>query len=358
MSRVRVLVVDDSAYNRRTISELLEEIEGIEVVGKAVDGNDALRLVAELEPDLITLDLEMPRMDGFTFLRLLMARRPTPVIVVSGYANQENVFRALELGAVDFIAKPARMVTADLSSIRSEIRRVVNVARKLSPHSLGAARARVRSDSTRAPVAKVVTGGIPQRLVAIGASTGGPSALVEIFRHFPSTLRGAVIVAQHMPERFTTTFAERLDRVSGLSVREASGRTELFAGTALVCPGGRCLHVRREGERFFAEVVHPGPDDRYVPSVDRLFTSVAEAAGERAIAAVLTGMGDDGARGAVSLKARHGRVFIESPETAVIYGMPGAVERVGAFDEMLPLRQLGARLLDTAGFEGGGDASA
>src|SRR5690606_8270463 len=223
MSRVRVLVVDDSAYNRRAIAELLEEIEGIEVVGKAVDGNDALRLVTELEPDLVTLDLEMPRMDGYTFLRLLMARRPTPVIVVSGYANQENVFKALELGAVDFIAKPARMVTADLSGIRDELRRVVNVAKRLSPQSLAAPRAKIRTDPTRAPVAKVPKGGIPQHLVAIGASTGGPSALVEIFRHFPSQLNGAVVVAQHMPERFTTTFAERLDRVSGLSVREASG---------------------------------------------------------------------------------------------------------------------------------------
>jgi two-component system, chemotaxis family, protein-glutamate methylesterase/glutaminase len=358
MSRVRVLVVDDSAYNRRTIAELLEEIEGIEVVGKAVDGNDALRLVSELEPDLVTLDLEMPRMDGYTFLRLLMARRPTPVIVVSGYANQENVFKALELGAVDFIAKPARMVTADLSSIRGELRRVVNVAKRLSPQSLGAPRARIRSDSTRAPVAKVPKGGIPEHLVAIGASTGGPSALVEIFRHFPSKLNGAVVVAQHMPERFTTTFAERLDRVSGLSVREASGRTELIAGTALVCPGGRCLEVRREGERFFAEVVPPGTDDRYVPSVDRLFASVAQAAGDRAIAAVLTGMGDDGAKGALSLKASRARVFIESAETAVIYGMPGAVERAGAYDEILPLRLLGQRLLETAGWDGSAGPSA
>src|SRR5690606_39031976 len=156
---------------------------------------------------------------------------------------------------------------------------------------------------------------------------------------------------QHMPERFTTTFAERLDRVSGLSVREASGRTELVAGTALVCPGGRCLEVRREGERFIAEVVPPGAEDRYVPSVDRLFASVADSAGDRAIAAVLTGMGDDGAKGALSLKARRARVFIESPETAVIYGMPGAVERVGAFDEILPLRLLGQRLLETTGFD-------
>jgi two-component system, chemotaxis family, protein-glutamate methylesterase/glutaminase len=358
MSDVRVLVVDDSAYNRRTISDLLEEIEGIQVIGKAVDGNDALRLVTELEPDLVTLDLEMPRMDGYTFLRLLMARRPTPVIVVSGYANKENVFKALELGAIDFIAKPARMVTADLSAIRGELRRVVNVARKLSPHALGAGRARVRTDSTRAPAPKLVTGGVPRHIVAIGASTGGPSALVDIFRHFPSGLNGVVLVAQHMPERFTTTFAERLDRVSGLAVREASGRTELVAGTALVCPGGRCLVVRREGERFFADVVHPGVDDRYVPSVDRLFTSVAEAAGERAIGAVLTGMGDDGARGAQSLKSRHARVLVESAETAVIYGMPGAVERAGAFDEILPLRQLGIRLLDAVGFERDGGASA
>ncbi|NLY95329.1 MAG: chemotaxis-specific protein-glutamate methyltransferase CheB [Myxococcales bacterium] len=358
MRTLRAIVVDDSAYNRRTISDLLEEIDGVTVVGKAVDGNDALRLVTELEPDLVTLDLEMPRMDGYTFLRLLMARRPTPVIVVSGYANKENVFKALELGAVDFIAKPARMVTADLASIRGELQRVVNVVKKLSPQSLAQPRAKVRTDSTRAPTQKVPRGGAPQHVVAIGASTGGPSALVEVFRHFPPTLKGAVVVAQHMPERFTTTFAERLDRVSGLSVVEASGRTELVAGMALVCPGGKCLEVRREGDRLFAEVVAPNPDDRYIPSVDRLFESVAKAMGLRSIGVVLTGMGDDGAKGAQALKDRQARVFIESPETAVIYGMPGAVERVGAFDEILPLRLVGARVCEEVGVDSSGEPSA
>lgn len=348
MGTLRVLVVDDSAYNRRTISEMLDSFEGVEVVGKAVDGNDALRLIEEIEPDLVTLDLEMPRMDGFTFLRLLMATRPTPVIVISGYANKENVFKALELGAVDFIAKPARIVTSDLRSIEDELRRIVDLTKKIRRSSLGPKGIGSRSGAFRSPSAPPIERGAPDSLIVIGASTGGPSALVEVFRSFPPHLPACVLVAQHMPEKFTTTFAERLDRLGGIHVREAAGTVELRAGMGLVCPGGRSLVVDRDGDRLLAHVVSARPDDRYLPSVDRLFESAAEAMGERVIGAVLTGMGDDGARGAEALKKRGAKVLIESPETAVIYGMPSAVERVHAFDEIRPLKEIGPRLIENA----------
>jgi two-component system chemotaxis response regulator CheB len=353
MKPMRVLVVDDSAYNRRTISDMLCALPGVEVVGKAGDGDEALRLASELLPDLITLDLEMPRMDGFTFLRLLMARRPTPVVVVSGYSAKENVFRALELGAIDFIAKPSRTVASDLSSINEALSNMVQVIRQLAPPGLDPARrvAPVRSNETPAisrPEARA-EGAEPKKVVLIGSSTGGPTALIEVFRRISSLQSSSVVVAQHMPERFTKTFADRLDRIGGLRVFEASGVHRLEPGVAWICPGGKCIEIAHErGQGLVVKVVRPDANDRYLPSVDRLFASAAGVAGSKLIAAVLTGMGDDGAKGVLAVKNAGGVILAESPETAVIYGMPGAAVRTGAVDHHLPLRTLGDKLAELA----------
>lgn len=353
MKQLRVLVVDDSAYNRRTLTDLLSAIPNVEVVGKASDGDEALRLVSELQPDLITLDLEMPRMDGFTFLRLLMARRPTPVIVVSGYSAKENVFRALELGAIDFIAKPSRTVTSDLSGIQEDLANMVHMVRQLAPPGLDPGRRisprtgqefSVSNRDTQPPRTEAPE---PKSIVVIGSSTGGPTALVEVFRRLPPNANAAVLVAQHMPERFTKTFAERLDRLGGMRVREASSSHRLEAGVAYVCPGGRCLEVAGDARGgFVANVVKPEADDRYVPSVDRLFLSAAASVGSKLVSVVLTGMGDDGAKGVVAVKNAGGFVIAESPETAVIYGMPGSAARTGSVDQSLPLRALAERLAE------------
>lgn len=347
-SPLRVLVVDDSAYNRRAIATLLEQIDGVQVVGKAADGNEALKLTAQLEPDLITLDLEMPRMDGFTFLRLLMARRPTPVIVVSGYSAKENVFRALELGAVDFVSKPAASMASDLSSVGVELRDKVSLVRQLSRVGLIGARGQgTRISAFPPPVEaeaksrRAVAAGAVDNLIVIGASTGGPTALIEVFRKIPPQLSASILVAQHMPERFTRTFAERLDRLGRFRVEEARERTRLTPRLALICPGGRCLDVRPSEPSWDAVVVTPSADDRYIPSIDRLFRSAAAAAGKRVIGVVLTGMGSDGAKGVLAIKEAGGRVIAESAETAVIYGMPGAAVKSGAVDLELPIGEIG-----------------
>jgi two-component system chemotaxis response regulator CheB len=356
--KLRVMVVDDSAFNRRTIGDLLANINGVEVVGKAADGDEALKLAASLNPDLITLDLEMPRMDGFTFLRLIMARQPTPVIVVSGNSARENVFRALELGAIDFIAKPTRTIASDLSAIEQELAEKVAMVRQLTP----AGRDPRRRTNLRAATPGMFQPPAPEqraaapvvvdkdvnlsRLVVIGASTGGPSALVEVFSQFKPGANAAVVVAQHMPERFTKTFAERLNKLGGLKVSEAREFEPLHPGRAVLCPGGKCLEVVTFGNGFAASVVDPAPGDRFIPSVDRLFKSAAEVAGEKVLGVVLTGMGDDGARGVVAIKAHGGTVFAEAPETAVIYGMPGAAMRTGEVDKSLPLGALGAHLAE------------
>ncbi len=348
MRSLRVLVVDDSALNRRTLGDLLRATAGVEVVGTAVDGEQALRLSAELEPDLITLDLEMPRMDGFTFLRLLMASRPTPVIVISSHSAKDKVFRALELGAIDFIAKPDESVERDSSGaqqLKLQLDRMIDVVKQLSRSGVTPRRnvsRPITADASQPALAP--SPGLPSRVLAIAASTGGPSALMELFSALPPTGTGAIVVAQHMPERFTRTFAERLDKQSTFHVREAEQQFELYPHSALVCPGGRCLELERRGERLFARVVRPSPADRYAPSADRLFGSVARAMGERAVAVVLTGMGDDAAKGVVEIKQAGGRVLCEAEHTAVVYGMPKAAVQTGCVDEVLPLHELVARV--------------
>jgi len=341
MKDLRVLVVDDSAYNRRTLTEILRAVDGVEVAGKASDGDEALRMVRELAPDLVTLDLEMPRMDGFTFLRLLMAKRPTPVIVVSGYSNKENVFRALELGALDFVAKPTRTVTSDLHVIREELAQKVAMVRQLKPFSTDRKRVLTPVPNRPRKVEPHPSTHRPRHIVVVGASTGGPTALVRLFRRIPEDVDAAILVCQHMPPRFTKTFADRLNRLDGVKVREASGTHPLRRGEAWICPGGKCMEV---GFDLQAVVKDVEPGDRYVPSVDRLFQTAAKKLGDKCIGVILTGMGDDGAAGVEAVAKRGGRVLAESPESAVIYGMPGAAERTGHVTALLPLENLADQL--------------
>ncbi len=335
---LRVLVVDDSAYNRRSISEILASSPEVTVVGKAADGEEALRLVGVHHPDVITLDLEMPRMDGFTFLRILMSKMPTPVVVVSSYSQKENVFKALELGALDFVAKPDRYADAELAGIRAELVQKVLLARTLRPAAL-VARRRLESFSGVLPERRrsaLVTP--PRRLVAIASSTGGPTALMEVFSGLPESLPDAIVIAQHMPEKFTRTFAERLDRRSRIQVSEAQDFDAVGEASGFVCPGRKCMEVEAAtGGGLRIRIRTPTEADRYVPSADRLFASVARVAGVRAVGVILTGMGDDGVVGAREIIAAGGIVIAESESTAVVFGMPGAAVRAGVVTKTLAL---------------------
>ena len=348
MRELRVLVVDDSAFNRKRIAEILSTIEGVTVVGKAADGEEALRLVGELSPDLVTLDLEMPRMDGFSFLRFVMAKRPVPVIVVSSHAAKQDVFRALELGALDFVAKPSAAPGERLNEIRDELIAKVEMVQRLRPSVRDEGARRTVStmlrtapkDDTR-PLPRMDA---PKKVVVIVASTGGPSALVELFSTFRSDMPFAVLVVQHMPPRFTRTFAERLDRLGGLRVSEAVDGDRLRAGRALVCPGGLCADVVAAPDGLAVRVAPPGPDDRYVPSGDRALASAAAAAGARVLGVVLTGMGDDGAAGVAAVKAAGGALLAQDPEDALLDGMPQKALATGHVELALPLRLLGERI--------------
>jgi len=338
---IRVLVVDDSAYNRRTIIKMLESVPGVEVVGYACDGEEALRKVIDLKPDLVTLDLEMPRMDGFTFLRIVMQSRPTPVIVVSARSEDANVFKALEFGAVEFVAKPSARISPELFNIRDDlVNKVREIARtdmnKVLKRSVAARLPLPRPAEPPLPAAPFRSDG-PVSLVAIGASTGGPPALQSIFSAIQRPLAVAFAVSQHMPPGFTRAFAERLNKCSALEIREASSGDIVRPGQVLIAPGGRNLLFRRSGEEIVAQVSEPALDQRYVPSVDAMFQSASGVFGSKVLGVVLTGMGNDGARGTVAIREQGGQVLAEAEETSVVFGMPKEAIATGKVDKVLPL---------------------
>lgn len=332
---IRVLVIDDSAFSRRTIVRMLEKSPLIEVVGWARDGEEALKKALELPLDLITLDLEMPRMDGFTFLRIIMSKKPTPVMVISGRGGDQDVFKALDLGAVDFVAKPTPRATPELATIEQELIRKVHTIRQLRIDKL-------RHQISRAPsLVQLSTGAkAASRVVAIGASTGGPSALMQLFGAFAEAPPCAFFVSQHMPGGFTQGFAERLNRLTNLRAREARDGDEPESGTILVAPGENHLEFAAKGDRVVTCLIPRTRSDKYAPAVDRMFESAAKHFGADLLAVVLTGMGDDGRRGVQAVKQHGGCVIAESEETAVIFGMPQRAIRTGFVDAVLPLSEI------------------
>ena len=350
MKKIRVVVVDDSAYNRRAITRMLEELPGVEVVGYATNGEEGIRRVIDLTPDLVTLDLEMPRMDGFTMLRILMASSPVPVIVISSTRGDEKVFKALELGAVDFIAKPTSIISEDLLKIQEDLHEKVQAVFRLDM-----ARLRTRCEPAPAPAeiappAGRVRGEGSVDIVAIGSSTGGPPALQRIFAAFKEPPPFAMVISQHMPAGFTTTFAERLNRSSGFEVREAKDGDAVLPGRALIAPGGRNLLLVKVAEQVSVRVVPPGPKDRYVPSVDVMFCSCAEVYRHRMLAVVLTGMGNDGALGVREAKRLGAQVVAESEESAVVFGMPREAIATGTVDRVVHMDQMVREIVVRSGF--------
>lgn len=339
---IRVLVIDDSPANRRAITELLEAAPDLEVIDRAGDGHEGLQKAIALRPEVITLDLEMPRLDGYAFLRLLQAKAPTPVIVLSSYAHPSDVFKALELGAYDFVAKPGKGGKGSLEAVRAELLEKVRAVRQV--------KAAPPAPPTRAPPARPSAPArlLPQRLrapvvVAVGASTGGPPAvqrLVEVLKGTPVCL----LVAQHMPALFTLAFAQRLDKAGALRVSEAKDGDVPRPGHAYIAPGGAQLELVRRGDGLVLATPAAGPDDRHAPSVDRLFASVARALGKEALGVVLTGMGNDGALGARAIAKAGGAVWAESAESAVIPGMPQAAVEAGGVQRVLSLEELARAL--------------
>ena len=331
---LRALVIDDSAYNRVTLTRMLETDPNITVAGTAVNGEDGIKQVMKHRPDVITLDLEMPIMDGFAFLRWLMVNLPTPVIAVSSRASDRSVFKALELGALDFIAKPGGRVSPRLEEIQKDLVAKVHQVAQVRMDNL---RRRVQEQVDVAepvPVAESCPRGV--ELVVVGCSTGGPPALQHLFQSLPR-LPVPFVVAQHMPPTFTRLFAERVNKLTPFEVREGSDGELLDPGFVYVAPGGMQSEVRRIPEGLQLRVFPAGANDLYAPSVDRLFKTASAACKERLVAVIMTGMGDDGAEAIREVKERGGKTIAESSESAIIFGMPAEAIRTGAVDEVLAL---------------------
>ncbi len=374
--KLRVLVVDDSAYNRQTLTAMIESDPGIAVVGRAIDGREALQAVFDLEPDVITLDLEMPKMDGFAFLRLLMARRPTPVIVISSHSGSSTVFRALELGAMDFMAKPGRQIGPELREIEGELVRKIRLVRRLQAVRLqrraqSLARQRDARDTREldtlidpedreresslepspgrnARRAKEPETPAPLGVVGIAASTGGPPAVQQILCALPGELPLAVLVAQHMPARFTRAFASRLNKMSSLAVVEAQDGMVLKPGLVYIAPGASNIELEREGDGpgvVRVRAAEKGASAKITPSGDMLLASGAKFYETRFCAVVLTGMGADGSEGAMLAREHGSAVLAEDPHTAVMPGMPQSAINAGVVDEVLPLDDIADAIL-------------
>ena len=337
---VRVLVVDDSAFVRKVVRQMLSRSPFVEVVGAARDGDEALELVERLRPDVITLDLNMPGSDGLDFLRKQMARRPLPVIVVSiASEGGELVMQALDIGAVDVVQKPTALATD----------KVLEIADDLIAKVKAAARARVGLAS--APIAPPAPRmGTPRAantdIVVIGVSTGGPQALKQVIPQLPADFPVPVAMVLHMPVGYTELFARSLAGVSRLKVAEARDGDPVRPGTALLAPAGHHLTLARGPDRMVLARLSLHPlDTPHRPAVDVLFRSAADVYGGRTLGIVLTGMGSDGTQGAAWIKAQGGRVFTEAEETCVVYGMPRSVAEAGLSDQAVPLHRMAEAIL-------------
>jgi two-component system chemotaxis response regulator CheB len=334
---------------------MLEGIASVEVVGYAVNGEDGIQKVIAMKPDLVTLDLEMPKMDGFTLLRILTTHFSIPVIVISVLSGADKVFKALELGALDFVSKPSGTASVDLLSIRDDLQKKVLQVFAMKPGGISDSRSPVTSKISQTsallslgrPGAEI---GQKIDMVAIGSSTGGPPALQQIFSAFGHKYPFSVVVSQHMPPGFTKAFADRLNRSSAFDIKEAADGDLVIPGRILIAPGGKNLVFEARGEKVTARIIIPSEADRYVPSADIMFESCSAIYKKRVVAVILTGMGNDGSKGILAIKDQGGYVIAESEESAVVYGMPRAAVETGLVDKSVLLHHVANEIVSKCGF--------
>jgi two-component system chemotaxis response regulator CheB len=346
--RIKVLIVDDSALVRRMLTEMLSSDPAITVLGTAHDAYDAREKIKALNPDVLTLDVEMPRMDGLTFLRNLMRLRPMPVIMVSSLTERgaEVTLDALSVGAVDYLSKPKIDLAATLADYRDELIAKVKAA--------ASARVRAPSAAAAAGAGAVLAKRAPQRqlrtterIIAIGASTGGTEAIKDVLIHLPPDTPG-IVITQHIPKLFSGAFARRMNACCQLSVCEAEDGQQVLRGHAYIAPGDKHLLLVRDGARYVCRLDEGPPVNRHKPSVDVMFRSVAQQAGRNAIGVILTGMGKDGAMGLKEMRDAGSRTLAQDEATSIVWGMPGEAVAVGGAAEVMPLGDIYIRVLALA----------
>lgn len=353
MKKIRVIVVDDSALIRQLLSEILNSDAELEVVATAADPYQARDKIKKFNPDVLTLDVEMPRMDGITFLRNLMRLRPMPVVMVSTLTEQgaQVTLEALELGAFDFVEKPKLDIANTFSDytqeIISKVKAAANMPRSmLERKPINKVEGRLTADAVLArEIPKASRLKTTEKIVAIGASTGGTEAIKEVLCALPATAPG-IVVTQHIPAAFSAAFAKRIDSQALLQVRQAQDGEQILPGHAYIAPGDRHLLVERSGARYYCRL-HDGPAvSRHKPSVDVLFRSVAQNVGPNAIGILLTGMGDDGAQGMLEMKEVGAQNLVQDEKTCVVWGMPGAAFKIGAAERLLPIHKIADEIMD------------
>jgi len=347
--RIKVLIVDDSALVRRLLTEMLSSDASIIVLGTAHDAYDAREKIKALNPDVLTLDVEMPRMDGLTFLRNLMRLRPMPVIMVSSLTDKgaEVTLDALSIGAVDYLPKPKIDLAATLADYKEELIAKVKAAASARVRAMPATAASAGADAIlakRDPQRQLRT---TERIIAIGASTGGTEAIKEVLIRLPPDTPG-IVITQHIPKLFSGAFARRLDACCQVSVCEAEDGQQILRGHAYVAPGDMHLLLVRDGARYVCRLDEGPPVNRHKPSVDVLFRSVAQQAGRNAIGVVLTGMGKDGALGLKEMRDAGARTIAQDEATSIVWGMPGEAVAVGGAADVLPLGDIWSRVLQLA----------
>lgn len=352
MSRkIKVLVVDDSALIRQLLSQLLAEDPEIEVVGTAADPYAAREKIKTLNPDVLTLDIEMPRMDGLTFLSNLMRLRPMPVVMVSSLAEQgaEVTLDALALGAVDYVTKPKIDVAHTLGDYAQEITAKVKAAAtaRIQPHRDLSVPIKHNADAILPSVAPGKQFRTTDSIIAIGASTGGTEAIRMVLSMMPPDAPG-VVITQHIPEAFSRPFAERMNRCSPLQVKQGDDGDLILPGHAFIAPGDRHLLVVRDGARYRCRLSDGPPVNRHRPSVDVLFRSVAQCVGPNAVGALLTGMGEDGAAGLAEMQASGAFTIAQDEKSSVVWGMPGTAVRHGCVDLVMPLDRIAQACMEHA----------
>ncbi len=347
--RIRVLIVDDSSLVRQTLSDIISSDPDLEVMATAGDPIIASERIRNEIPDVITLDVEMPRMDGITFLQKLMSQRPIPVVICSSLAERgsETALKALEYGAVEIIQKPRLGTKQFLDESRIRICDAVKAAALARPKSI----ARIQHISPKLSADAVLGKSVPnammqttEKVVAVGASTGGTEALRVFLEGLPEDTPGIVIV-QHMPEHFTASFAKRLDEICRITVKEAENNDTVIRGRALIAPGNYHTLLKRSGARYFVEVREGPLVSRHRPSVDVLFRSTARYAGKNAVGVIMTGMGDDGANGLLEMKQAGATTIAQDEASCVVFGMPAEAIKRGAADKVLPLEDIAGAVL-------------
>lgn len=353
MPKIKVMVVDDSAFMRRVISDIINSDPDLEVVGKARDGYDAINMVKELNPDVVTMDIEMPRMDGLTALAEIMRNNPLPVIMLSSLTKEgaEQTVKALHNGAVDFIAKPSGQISLDIEKVKDEIiRKIKTVAgtRKKLQNFNNNALLNIRKVIYR-PNIEIKEPGVLNKLILIGTSTGGPKALHQVIPRLPGELDAAVLIVQHMPTGFTKSLAERLDSLSQLKVKEAEHGEQVFPGTVYIAPGDYHLGVKTRiscsQKGLYIDLNQQEPRGGHRPSVNAMLESVVQQFWAKIVCVIMTGMGNDGADELVKIKDKGGKIIAEDQSTCIVYGMPKAAVETGQVDRIVPLHEISNEIL-------------